>query len=315
MGGQSKSTSTTQYPQWLNDFGESVGPLASAAATKLPSDASAYPGQGVAGFSGDQTDAFQQLRNVVAGAPQNVYDTVSNWITGAATAPAQQISTERVVDQGGRLGSIDDYVAPAMAAAEGPVQSAIRKIQEAADAQRKRIGAGAINATSGEADDSRYGIQEGMLNRDTSLAIGETAGNLYNTAYTNAMNQRAADLARFLGVDTANAQFGETALGRAMTGANALETGAQSDQTRLLQQIQALLTSGTTQQANDQAGLNSAYQESLGEYGQPFNVLAALSGALRGMPTSSTTTTSQPDNTLYGLGGALGSAALMAMLM
>ncbi len=56
-----------------------------------------------AGFRPDQTDAFAQLRQYVGGY-NDPTGQATDMMTSGATAPAQSIDTERIVDEGGRLG-------------------------------------------------------------------------------------------------------------------------------------------------------------------------------------------------------------------
>jgi hypothetical protein len=307
MAKQQKTTQKTDVPEWLDAYGETAFGKAKEVAADFPTEFKAYEAPRVADFSGDQTNAFQQLRNLIAGAPQ-IGPEAMGMVRTAANAPAQAVSTERVVDEGGKLGTIASYTDPYMKAAEGPVQAAIRKITEAADATRKKVGAGATMA--GAFGDARHGVAEAENEKNRGLAIGETAGNLYSKAMSDAMAARTGDLNRFGATDTANAQFNETALGRLFKGATDLTGTAQADQQRLLQQVSALLESGGKQQANEQLGLDRAFEEFIREYGHDFNVLNALTGAAKGTPTDSTTTSKAPDNSWMGALGSIAGALL-----
>lgn len=303
MSGKSTSTQKTTYPEWANQAGQLLVTKGTEMVNKPFEN---YSGERVADLTGDQNDAFAQLRTLISNAP-NLGPTVQANMGAYANAPAQQISTERVVDQGGQLGAIADYTNPAMTAADGPAQAAIRRIMEAADTSRKRIGAGATSA--GAFGDARHGIQEASLDRDTSLAVGETAGKMYQDAYNSGMALRTGDLNRFLQTDSSNAALEEQALQRLLTGTKEMVGTTQADQSRMLQQIQALLGTGAVQQANGQAGLDALYQEFIREYGHDFSVLSALGGAVGAAPKETTTTTTQPNNGLWGiLGSAIGSA-------
>jgi hypothetical protein len=223
-----------------------------------------------------------------------------------AAAPAQNVSTERTVDENGKLGSISSYLNPYN---DAVVQPALRKIQEQADQQRKRIAAGAT--AGGSFGDARHGIDEAMLGRDTSLAMGETAGALNKAGYDTAMNLRTGDLNRFKDVDALNAGYNETALNRGFQGTGAELDRATADQNRLLTQINSLLGAGSQQQAHDQAGLDAAYQEFMRKYiGDDQAKIAAASQALTAQKGnySTTKTSEQPDNSLLGgVGSAAGS--------
>lgn len=303
MGKTSKEEKTTEVPGYVTEAGTD---LAAKASDLLSKPYEAYTGDRVAGFTADQQSAFQKLRDLISGAPQIGEAAVTSTMN-AASAPGQNIQTERIVDEGGKLGAIGDYLNPYQASVVDP---ALRKIQEQADRQAKNIGS---MATSSKAfGDARHGILEAMLGRDTSLATGETTGSLMKQGYDTAMGERTADLNRFKDVDTLNANFNETALNRNIAGNKAAVDVATADQNRLLSQINSLLGAGSQQQANDQAGLDAAYQEFMRRYiGDDQAKIAAAAQAMSGLKGnySTTETKEKPDNSLLGgLGSAAGSA-------
>lgn len=267
----------------------------------------AYTGDRVADFSPDQLTAFQKLRDLIGSAP-NVSGESLEGARSYASAPSQSIGTERIVDENGQLGAISDYFNPHVDAA---LQPAIRKIMESADAQRKMIGAGATS--SGAFGDARHGIVEGVLNRDTSQVVGDTAAKFYNDAWNTAMAERTSDLNRFKDTDTINANFNEAGLNRLLTGSGAVVDRVGADQAMKLNQIQALLSGGNQQQGNAQAELDAGFQEFLRGQGWDFSVLEALSSALNAAPypkTQTTTKSGGSDNSILGtLGSIVGSVA------
>lgn len=300
---ESKTTTENSVPGYVTSLGTS---LASKSQDVLNKPFESYTQPRVADFTADQQSAFQQLRNLISGAPQVGADAIKGAENYAKAGP-QQISTERVVDQAGRLGSIDDYLNPQRNAVLAP---ALRQIQEQADQQQKKINANAT--TSGAYGDARHGIKDAMLGRDTSLAVGETTGKIMSDAYDKAMAQRQADIARMLGVDTTNANFNEQALGRELTGTGAMLDRATADQTRQLTGINALLGSGTQQQANAQQNLDAAFAEFMRRYGDDYNKIAGVTQAMSGLKGNYDTTQTQtkPDNSLLGGVGSLAGSAL-----
>ena len=302
MGKSSKSTTTSEVPGYVTEAGTE---LASKSSELLNKPFEAYTDPRVAEFTADQQSAFQKLRDLIAGAPQIGEAAVSNTMNAAA-APAQSIQTERIVDENGKLGAIEDYLNPYRNAVVDP---ALRKIQEQSDKQAKSIGS---MATASKAyGDARHGILEAMLGRDTSLATGETTGSLLKQGYDTAMGQRTSDVNRFKDVDTLNANFEETALNRNMAGNKAAVDIASADQNRLLTQINALLGAGTQQQGNEQSKLDAAYQEFMRKYiGDDQAKIAAAAQAMSGLKGnySTTKTEEKPDNSLLGgVGSAAGS--------
>lgn len=290
-----KSQNTTQsapIPTWLEDASKGLVGKANEYADK-PFEA--YGGDRVADITADQSTAFQQLRDFISGG-----DTTKA-ARDAMTAPAQTVGTERTVDEGGRLGQISDYMNPYI---EKALQPALAKVQETADARRKQINAG---ATAGHAfGDARHGILESTHDLNTSRAMGDTASQFMANAFDKTMATRAGDLNRFGDIDKTNAQFGETALNRELTGSNAV-------QQQMIQQIQALLGAGGIQQGTEQAGLDAQYQEFIRQFQDDPNKLKILSEALSRIPYSKTSTSNtdmiQPDNSGMALLGSAASAA------
>lgn len=354
--GTQSQTSTTSNPGYVNDAAQNLVHLGENVGN---SSYTPYTGQMVAPTTSDQNNAFQMIRNLISGAPQvgpdaiksaQAYGSAPAQSVTAHTVNGQKVGTERVVDENGRLGKIADYMNPYTDQALNP---ALRKIQEASaqiDNQNR------ARATAAHAfGDARHGIVDAQNNKNTVLAVGDTSGKYLTDAYNAAMAQRTADLQRMLGADTTTAQFGqqanlanqqaqnqadvtnanfqEQALGRQLAGANATETLAGADQNRLLQQIQQLLNAGQIQQSTGQAQDSANYQEFMNQYNHQFAALNALRGALQGLPSERTVTTTgsstgqttntQPDNSLLGglgsaagayAGSTAGSAAITALL-
>lgn len=282
------STTTAPIPSWLEAASKSLTDKTMATVDK-PFET--YTGDRVADLTADQGNAFQLLRDFITSGE------TANPIRNAMTAPAQSVGTERVVDETGQLGAMKDYFNPYV---EGALQPALAKITEASDARRKQINSGATAARA--FGDARHGVIEAQHDLDTSRAIGETAGKFYSDAFDKSIANRQTDLSRFTDVDKTNAQFGETALNREVSGANAL-------QTQLLQQIQALLSGGSIQQATDQSKLDAAYQEFIRQYQHDPAQLQTLATVLSKLPYSKTQTTdataTTPDNSLLGTAGAV----------
>lgn len=340
---QSSQSQTTSNPDYVNTAAENLVNIGQDVGN---SSYTPYTGQMVAPTTADQNNAFQMIRNLIAGAPQigsEVIQGARNYGAAPAqsvtphTVTGQQVGTERVVDENGRLGAIADYINPYTDQALSP---ALRKIQEASTEAWNRNRARAQAA--GSFGDARHGIVDAQNEKNTALAVGDTSAKYMTDAYDKAMAQRAQDLARMLSADTTTAGFGqqaglanqsamnqadvtnanfeEQALTRQLAGANAVESLATADQTRLLQQIQQLLNAGQIQQSTEQAGNSADYQEFMNQYNHQFAALNALRSALLGLPSERTVTTTgtsmgetvntQPDNSILGaLGGAAGAYA------
>src|SRR5690349_1144163 len=129
MGGSSGGSSTTRkdIPEWLETASHDFIDWTKANVQDKPFVP--YEGERVADFSGDQMSAFQQLRDLIAGAP-NVGAEALDMVRTAGTAPAQEVATQQITPDTvkANLGDIGAYFNPHVDAMLDP---ALRKIQEA----------------------------------------------------------------------------------------------------------------------------------------------------------------------------------------
>lgn len=298
---KSTSKSVSSIPSYLEDASKfAVQQATNLARTPFQE----YTGDRTAGFTPDQLSGFQGVRDLY-GLSGDLRDEAVGGARTYGYAPAQNISTERVVDESGRLGAISDYMNPYL---EQVLTPALRQIQEESDAQRNRLQA---MATGSKAfGDARHGILEGIQNRDTAIARGDVAGRIFNTGFDTAMGHRTADLNRFFQADQLNNQYNEQALRRRLEGTGQLLPRANQQ----MQNLQALLSTGGQQQALSQADLDAAYQEFLRGQSWDFDTLRALTGTLGSVPYTRTSTSeatqTSPDNSLLALAGGLAGSFL-----
>lgn len=163
--------------------------------------------------------------------------------------------------------------------------TAIRKINEGAATNRQRLDSSANMA--GAFGDTGYGLERSRINQDTQTAIGDTAGEVGARGFETALGASQADLAR------------KTA------GGQALVSTEGSAQNNLLQRLTALLTGGTMQQGNQQAGLDAKFQEFLRQQGDLPEKLKMLLASIGGVPHGSSTTAEQPNTGWSSLMGSL----------
>lgn len=300
-GGPSQTTSSN-IPQWVTDAGKDIY---GKAKTFYESGYTPYSGQRVADLSGDQTAAFNAMRDYFAGGGSSgMNQEAANLFRASANAPAQNISTERVIDTNGRLGDMSAYINPNV---DATLQPTIRSILENAAQQRKQIGAQATSA--GAFGDARQGVLESTLGRNTEMAVGDATAKAYSDAWNNAMAARTSDLNRFFQSDTANAGYNEAELARKQAGGASLGSLAAADQDQFMSRLSGLLQTGQGQQQQQQNQLDVGYQNYQSQQQDAYDRLASLVSVIGGLPysRSQTTTTNDGGASLFGaLGSILG---------
>lgn len=302
MGGSSttRQVSETKLPKWLEAAGPEVYGYAKGF---YNTPYQPYTGQRVADFSADQNAAFGGVRDYISGFTDNTGANIAA-VNSYGSAPAQQVGTERVVDESGRLGAISDYINPFIS---GSLAPAIRDIETSASRERNRVGGMATMA--GAFGDARHGIAESDVNRNAQTAIGDVSARAYTQAFQDALAQRAGDLGRFLQTDTANAGYNEQALQRQITGATTAQGMQSQGQNDAITRWMTLLGTGALQQQQGQNALDTQYEAYTAEQRDAYDRLATLVSSLSGIPHGQTTTSTstQPNNAWATvLGGFLG---------
>jgi len=234
-----KGTSTTTFPSWYTDAAKNA---LGAAESFFAQPSTPYTGQRVAGMSSMSQDAIDRM--------------------GSLTPPAP--NTERIVDENGRLGAIDDYMNPYARAALDP---ALREMGIAYDQNRNRI-AGQRQGMGGYGD-ARHGIQEGTAAQQYQTAVGDVTGRTMGAAYDSAMGLRSGDLARFSQQD--QQQFQNTVAA-----------------------IQAQLQAGQITQQQAQNELDAQYAEFMRLEQDKYDKMATYMSSLGAVNPGSTTTETGP---------------------
>ena len=165
FGGSTTTTNNvtkTEVPQWVEDAGKSV---VAAGQNLFNSPYQAYTGNRVADLTSGQQSAIN---------------------TAAGTTP------QRVVDEGGFLGKISDYLNPYTSAVLDP---AIEQLNKSYASNRKSLAGAATSANA--FGDARQGILEAEMNSNQAKDIAATTANIMNTGYTQAMGERQADQTGF----------------------------------------------------------------------------------------------------------------------
>lgn len=255
-----------------------------------------YTGQQVAGFSPQQQSSFGMTDTIANNgtAPQ-----ATSLINSYAGAPAQSVSADAISNH------ISPYMSQYIMQALAPQLTAmdIQNAKTNANTNAQATGSGAFG-------DARTGIEQAQNSFLQNVQREGVIGNAYDQAFKTALGAGAQDVSNSLAAQNANANYMETALGRALGGANAL----QNLQNQQLGVAQAQNVMGQQQTAQDQAGLTAAYNQWLMAQQYPFQVAQLMnsttqagSGALKGTTTETET---KPDNSGLSLLGSLGGSLL-----
>lgn len=291
------SSSSTSGPSWLTTPAQQNISFAQNLQTN---GFTPYTGQQVAGFSPQQQASFSgatDIANSVNGGP--IGQLTSNY----ANAGPQSVSADPIYSQMSPY--MNQYVNLAL-------KPQLQMQDQQFATQNKAVDSAAT--MSGAFGDTGWGQLRGTTTQAQDAARTGLIGNAYNAAFNTAIGAGAQDVSNRLNAGTTNASLAETALGRQLTGANAMQA-QQTGATNLENQY------GGQQTAQTQAELNAAFNQWQMGQQYPFQttqlVNSTLGAATPGAGSSTTGTksevTSAPDNSGFGMAGALGSSAISAL--
>lgn len=340
MGGGSKTPATTttiqktELPAWL----EGVTKENLAIADRLSQRPyEAYGGQTIAGFSPEQEQAFNYMKQGV-GMTDPLYQRATGVTSDVAGYDPQNVNAgsigfDRVNAPSFLQGDIGAYMNPYIGNVEN---AAISRLQDASRQNINRLGdqARAAGAFGG----SRQGIAEGVALGETARSAGELSANLRSQGFNTAAGLMQADQQRAMQAALANQAAGITAgqtnldaLMRAqlanqnaglqgaqlrMGAANQLGSLAGLQQAARLQDATLLEGVGSQRQAMQQAYLDDAYNRWLEQRNYPIEMLNLRLGATSATPYggTSTTTSTAPRQSGNGLLTGLGAAGTVASI-
>jgi len=292
-----KQTQVTELPDWAKPYAKDILSKGSALTDVNANPYQAYGGNRIAGFSPLQTQAMTGAQNMQT-APQGQTGTALSTISGlGGLGVANQATPEGFQSQvGGYMNPYLQYsLAPQLAEANRQYDISGTKQQSAATQ------AGAFGG-------SREAIMAAENERNRNMGLQNIVGQGYNTAFNNAQQQYNQGLGTQLqGLGLANTAAGQLGnLG-----------GQQFQQGMDINKLQSGY--GAMQQAQQQQGLDVAYQDFQNQRNYPYKQLGYMSDLLRGTPTGSSSVTNMyapPANVagqIAGLGiGAMGLSKFMA---
>ena len=293
-----ETTQTRSLPSWVTNAAQSNLNFAQGLQN---TGFQPYTGQQVANFSPQQQQSFGLGSDLAAGV-QPYVGNAGSWINNYANAGPQSVQADTIASRMSPY--MSQYVMQALAPQLEAQNQQFAGQNKAWDA----------NATmAGAFGDTSWGLGKTNLTNQQDIARSGLIGNAYQNAFNTAIGAGAQDVANNLNAQTTNANFGETALGRQLSGANALY-GQGTGATNLLN------TLGGQQTQQQQANLNALYNQWQLAQQYPYQNLQAMNSALGAaagaspITTTGTTTSSAPNNSGWGMLGTIGGTALGALV-
>jgi len=171
-------------------------------------------------------------------------------------------------------------------------------IQRQGDIQKQAIGAQAVGA--GAFGGSRQGIAEQELARNVMEQQARTGAQMRSAGYQQAQQQAQNAFQNQMARQQSAAQlFGQLGQGIGALGSSLAKTGlsqaalGEMAQTGQQKDINALMSLGGLEQQQAQAGLEAARATELERQYEPYQRLSFMSDIFRGVPSTSSTLTSQ----------------------
>lgn len=295
---------SASLPGWVDSAAQNNLGLANQIASQVPT---AYTGQRIAGFDQNLLNAQQGVRDL-QGTGQAAID--------PAMATARDVADNGytpVTAQNFLSGNLAGYLNPYLDQVETNALGAI-------DRQRMQ----ALNQTADQAlsrgafGGSRHGVVEAVTNAEAARMAGDASANIRSAGFNAATGLMTNDMNRALQGDVANQQAGQTQDRNALTAAQLQGQLAQQGRTLTAQELALLETVGKQNQAQNQAGLDLAYQNYQEDRSYPIDMLnlriAALNQSPYGKTQTTTTPVTSPNTALGVLGGASTGASIASSL-
>ena len=294
---ETKQTSVTELPEWARPYAKDILSKGSALTDISQNPYQTYGGARQAGFSPLQTQAMTNAQNMQT-PEQGQVGTALSAISGLGGLNVAGKATT-----GGFQNEVGGYMNPYLQYSLAP-QLAEANRQYDISGTKQQSAATQAGAFGG----SREAIMAAENERNRNMGLQNIVGQGYNTAFNQAQNQYNQNLGTQLqGFGMANAAAGQLGnLG-----------GQQFQQGMDINKLQSGY--GAMQQAQQQQGLDTAYQDFQNQKNYPYRQLGYMSDLLRGTPTGSSGVTNMyapPANVagqIAGLGiGAMGLSKFMA---
>ena len=292
-----KQTQVTELPEWAKPYAKDILSKGSALTDVNANPYQTYGGARVAGFSPLQTGAMTGAQNM---------QTAEQGQAGTALSAMSGLGGLNVANQANAQGfqnQVGGYMNPYLQMSLAPQLAEANRGYDISGTKQQ-----AAATQAGAFGGSREAIMAAENERNRNMGLQNIVGQGYNTAFNNAQNQYNQNLGTQLqGFGMANQAAGT--LGN--LGSQQFQQGMD------INKLQSGY--GAMQQAQQQQGLDVAYQNFQDQRNYPYKQLGYMSDLLRGTPTGSSSVTNMyapPANVagqIAGLGiGAMGLSKFMA---
>ena len=239
-----------------------------------------YTGQRLQKGGADVTDAQQMGRNIAGSGIQGLPQ------AQAATMAGLGRSLQGMGYQAGQFdnAAAQQYMDPYMQQVVD-----VQKNQAILDAQRQNAGRAAEAVQAGAFGGSRQAIQSGLASEALSRQLGEIQASGQQQAFSQAQNQFERDRTARADAERLGIGAAESASGQAAQMAQLGQMARDGD----VQAASMLEKIGRDIQAEEQAGLDIAYEDFVRQRDYPREQLQFYSSILRGIPVQPSTETTK----------------------
>jgi hypothetical protein len=267
-------STTENMPQWLSDYTQALIARANMVAAE---PYQAYSGPRVAGFTDDQTNAFDVIRNNI-GDWNDEYDASKASTSGALSQAMPYFSSAGRSTPEAVQSYMDPYVGNVIDRAKLEAnRNWEENIMPSISGRFVRGGQQGSGAHQKLLQQAGRDVTEG-LNSQSLAALSD--------AYKTAGSQFGADASRQAGIGANIAGLG-LQTGQQMSGLAALQQQLAGRDAAALQSV------GDTQQQQTQRNLDVAYQDFQNQRDYPRQNVDWMSSIIRGMPHDTTRTSSE----------------------
>ena len=288
-GGQTQSTGTTYQTNIPAYLEEPTKNMVARGETLSNLPYQPYQGQRVAGLTPQQQAVYGEIGGL--GTPSE-FGQAGQTLTGAEQFGAAG-ALGAMGYQPGTWGTeqAQQYMSPYQQAVTD-----IAKREATTDAMRLNTQLGSQAAKAGAFGGSRFGVEQALLGSKLATNLSDIQTKGLQDAYANAQQQYNADRAAGLSGAQLNLQGAQAGANIGLQAAQQRANLGTATQTADLQRLAAQESAGKAQQEQQQAELNTAYNQYLEQRDWEKNQLGFLSGLIRGTPfsTSQTGTTTAP---------------------